>query len=650
MIARYKSRPLAVPAKSYSRIRRPVHLLHRSLKICPGEYRLFLDGSVFGGLYLKKWLKNRYRERKMQQWMVYQKKADFNRIGETFQIHPVIARLIRNRDVVGDKDIGIYLNGTLADMPDVHKMKDLDLLVDILVEKIKGGKKICIIGDYDVDGVMSSLMLKKAMEAVNAEFDVKIPERIRDGYGLNVRLVEEAKNGNADTILTCDNGIAAIDEIAYAKEQGMTVLVTDHHQVPFAEENGVHTEIHSMADAVVNPHQGACAYPYKELCGAGVVYAVITALYGRMGLPKEKAEDLLEFAAMATVCDVMPLTYVNRILVREGIKRIHNTKNKGMLALMQAAGITPEQVDSYHFGFVLGPCVNATGRLKTAEQALSLFSTEDEKEAGQLASTLVSLNNDRKEMTKQGVEEGKRLIEQGGYENDPVLVLYLPDVHESIAGLIAGRIRESYARPVFVLTKGEGTVKGSGRSTEAYSMYEEMCRCSELFTRFGGHPMAAGLSLPEENVDQFRKKINELCPYSVEEISSKIHIDMQMPAEYASTDMIHQFDVMAPFGNKNPKPVFVERDFKMERMDILGKNRNVLRLGLRSAKGNPVSAVYFGDIPRLERYFADKFGEDSILCAKQGKENPITFSMVYQLRLDTYRDNENVQLEMKYYR
>lgn len=586
----------------------------------------------------------------MQQWMVYQKKADFQGIGEKFHIHPVIARLIRNRDVVGEEEIGLFLHGTLKDLPDAHQMKDLDLLVDILVEKIKNHKKICVIGDYDVDGVMSSFMLRQALFMAHADFDVKIPERIRDGYGLNVRLVEEAKKEQTDTILTCDNGIAAIEEIAYAKEQGMTVLVTDHHQVPFTEENGRKTERKSMADAVVNPHQNGCAYPYKELCGAGVVYAVVTALYERLGLPEEKANELLEFAAMATVCDVMPLTGVNRILVKEGIKRIHNTKNTGMQALIQAAGITPEQIDTYHFGFVLGPCVNATGRLKTAEQALELFSTEDKEEADRLAATLVSLNNERKEMTKQGVEEGKRLVESGGCEKDAVLVLYLPDVHESIAGLIAGRIREEYARPVFVLTKGEEGVKGSGRSTEVYSMYEQMCRCGELFTRFGGHPMAAGLSLPEENVTRFRERINELCPYSLEEISSKIHIDMQMPAEYANTDMVHQFDIMAPFGNGNPKPVFVERDFKIDRMSILGKNQNVLRLNLRSAKGNPVSAVYFGDIPRFERYLADKFGEENLLRAKQGRENTILFSMVYQLKIDTYRENENVQLEMKYYR
>ena len=585
----------------------------------------------------------------MEQWMVYQKKADFAKTGEKFHIHPVVARLIRNRDVTGDEEISLFLNGTLSDLPDAHCMKDLDLLVDILLEKIRGNKKIRVIGDYDVDGVMSSFMLKEVLHKAGADFDVKIPERIRDGYGLNVRLVEEAMHDGVDTILTCDNGISAMEEIAYAKGQGLTVLVTDHHQIPFKEENGVRTEIRSMADAIVNPHQEVCGYPFKELCGAGVVYALACVMYERLGLSGEET-DLLEFAAMATVCDVMPLTGVNRILVKEGIKRIHNTKNTGMKALIETAGLAPEQIDAWHFGFVLGPCINAMGRLETAEQALALFSSGDEESASQTAEDLVLKNNERKEMTKQGVEEGIRLVESGGYENDPVLVLYLPDVHESIAGLIAGRVRERYARPVFVLTKGEGCVKGSGRSTEVYSMYEQMCRCSELLTRFGGHPMAAGMSLPEENVELFRKKMNELCPYSVEEISSRVHIDMQMPPEYADIQLLRQFEILAPFGTGNPKPLFVDRGFRIERMRVLGKKQNVLRLNLKSAQGNPLQAVYFGDIPAFEQYLSDRFGEEQVLSAKQGRENNIIFSMVYQLREDTYKNNESIQLDMKYYR
>lgn len=586
----------------------------------------------------------------MEQWMVYQKKDDFNRIAEKYGIDPVVARLLTNRGVTGDEKIRLFLQGGLYDLPDIHCMKDIDLLVDILVRKIKEHKKIRIIGDYDVDGVMSSFILYEALTLAGADFDVEIPERIRDGYGLNVRLVEKALNDGVDTILTCDNGISALDEIAFAKGQGLTVLVTDHHQIPFTETDGIRTERKSAADVIVNPHQRDCEYPYKDLCGAGVVYAVVTAFYERLGFSGDEVEKLLEFVAMATVCDVMPLTYVNRILVKEGLKRIHHTKNTGMRALIQAAGLEPKDIEAWHFGFVLGPCINATGRLETAKQALALFAEKEEKSAGEIAADLIALNNERKDMTKQGVEEGKRLVESGGYNDDPVLVLYLPDVHESIAGLIAGRIREQYARPVFVLTKGEGCVKGSGRSTESYSMYEQMCRCSELLTCFGGHPMAAGMSLPEENVDTFQKRINELCPYSIEEISARIHIDMQMPPEYADVALVRQFDTLAPFGTGNPKPLFVDRDFKLIRMRIFGKNKNVLRMTLCTARGNLVEAVYFGETGAFEQYLTEKFGENQVLCAKQGRENMITFSMVYQIRIDNWQNNENIQLEMKYYR
>lgn len=586
----------------------------------------------------------------MEQWMVYQKKDDFNRIAEKYGIDPVVARLLTNRGVTGDEKIRLFLQGGLYDLPDVHCMKDIDLLVDILVRKIKAHKKIRVIGDYDVDGVMSSFILHEALTLAGADFDVEIPERIRDGYGLNVRLVEKALNDGVDTILTCDNGISALDEIAFAKGQGLTVLVTDHHQIPFTETDGIRTERKSAADVIVNPHQRDCEYPYKDLCGAGVVYAVVTALYERLGFSGDEVEKLLEFVAMATVCDVMPLTYVNRILVKEGLKRIHHTKNTGMRALIQAAGLEPKDIEAWHFGFVLGPCINATGRLETAKQALALFAEKEEKSAGEIAADLIALNNERKDMTKQGVEEGKRLVESGGYNDDPVLVLYLPDVHESIAGLIAGRIREQYARPVFVLTKGEGCVKGSGRSTESYSMYEQMCRCSELLTCFGGHPMAAGMSLPEENVDTFQKRINELCPYSIEKISARIHIDMQMPPEYADVALVRQFDTLAPFGTGNPKPLFVDRDFKLIRMRIFGKNKNVLRMTLCTARGNLAEAVYFGEIGAFEQYLTEKFGENQVLCAKQGRENMITFSMVYQIRIDNWQNNENIQLEMKYYR
>ena len=408
----------------------------------------------------------------MRQWMVAAKKADFYVIAEKFHVDPVVARIIRNREVIGEKNIRIYLGGNLSDLSDPHQMKDMDRLVEILAQKIRKQVHIRIIGDYDVDGVTSSHLFLTALRRVGAKVDVVIPHRIQDGYGLSLHLLQQAKEDGVDTILTCDNGIAAIDEIAWAKAQKMTVLVTDHHAVPFEEHEGRRTEKKSLADAVVNPHQQDCGYPYKELCGAGVAWNVIRVLYENYDMDKREAEDLLDFVAMATVCDVMSLTGENRILVKEGLKRIRHTKNIGLQALMQACNVQPENISAYHFGYVLGPCVNATGRLDTARHALRLFETGQETEAEEIARDLVDLNQEREEVTLQGVEMAKKLCEEGGYENDPVLVLFLPDVHESIAGLIAGRIREMYNRPVFVLTRGEEGVKGSGRSTENYSMYE----------------------------------------------------------------------------------------------------------------------------------------------------------------------------------
>ena len=586
----------------------------------------------------------------MQKWMVAAKKADFKAIGEKFQIDQVVARIIRNRDVVGEENIRIFLEGGLSDLPDAHQMKDMKKLTEMLAEKIRNHRKIRIIGDYDVDGVTSSHLFLTALKRVGADVDVVIPLRIYDGYGLSIHLLEEAVAEGVDTILTCDNGIAALEEIRWAKEKRLTVLVTDHHAIPFEEKDGNRVEKESMADAVVNPHQSACPYPYKELCGAGVAWHVITVLYELFDIPKEEAEELLDFVALGTVCDVMSLTGVNRILVKEGLKRIKTTGNKGLRALMAACGIAPQDVSAYHFGFVLGPCVNATGRLDTARRALRLFETEDEQEAEIIADELVELNQERKELTRQGVEEAKRICGESGYEKDPVLVLFLPDVHESIAGLVAGKIREIYERPVFVLTRGEEGAKGSGRSTEAYSMYENMCACRDLFTKFGGHPMAAGLSLPEENIDLFRKRINETCPLTVEEVCPVIHIDMALPVGYATTELVHQFSLLAPFGKDNPSPLFADRNLSVKRMWVLGKNKNVLRMTMEPEGGQPVSVIYFGDIQAFQDYIVQQYGAKELEYALHGQKNEIRLSIVYSPKIDDYQGNENLQLEMKCYR
>ena len=582
--------------------------------------------------------------------MVINKGADFKGIGNKFHIDPVTARIIRNREVIRDEEIHSFLAGTLQELPDVHLMQDLDLLVELLDQKINEKAKIRIIGDYDIDGVMSSYILYRALTRCGAQVDVAIPNRITDGYGLNRNLITEALECGVDTILTCDNGIAAIEEIAYAKEAGMTVLVTDHHEIPFKDVDGERIYMRSEADAIGNPHQKTCTFPYKDLCGAGVAWAVIVALYEKNNIEQREVEDLLEFVAFATVGDIMSLTGLNRILVKEGLKRIHHTTNIGMRALVSQCGLLPEQIDTYHFGFVLGPCINAAGRLDTARRALRLFISESPEEAAEIADELVVLNEERKEMTRQGVEEAKQLVEEGGYEKDPVLILYLPDVHESIAGIIAGRIREYYYRPTFILTKAEDGVKGSGRSTEEYSMYEQMCKCSNLLTKFGGHPMAAGLSLPEENVEIFRKQMNENCPFRAEEIVQTIHIDVPMPVDYVTNALVEEFSILAPFGKDNPKPVFADRNLKISRMWIVGKNQNVLRMTLISKQGRPLSAIYFGDIEAMRTYLVEQYGIQEVEKAFHGRENNMQISIVYSPKINTYKDSETLQFEIQYYR
>lgn len=585
----------------------------------------------------------------MQQWLLMNKKADFKAIGEKFQIDQVTARIIRNRELIEDEDIRRFLSGGIGDLYNPHLLKDGEKLVEILVEKIKRQKAIRIIGDYDIDGVMATYVLKTALERCKANVSIQIPDRIHDGYGLNLKLIEKAKEDGIDTILTCDNGIAAMEEIAYAKALGMTVLVTDHHEIPFVEVDGVRTYKESQANAIVNPHQQECAYPYKYLCGAAVAWKVVCLLYERLEIDFSEAEELLENVAFATVGDIMPLTDENRILVKEGIKRIRKTKNIGMKALIGQCGIEANQIDAFHFGFVLGPCINASGRLDTAKRALELFFQTNPAYAMQIANELVVLNEERKELTKEGVEAAVRFYEENGCEKDDVLVIYLPDVHESIAGIIAGRIREKYYKPTFVLTKGEDGVKGSGRSTEEYSMYEEMCKCQDLFTKFGGHPMAAGLSLPEENVAIFREKINALSELSEMDKKQKVRIDVPMPMDYVTMDLVREFGMLAPFGKENTKPVFADKQVGVKRMWIMGKNKNVLKLSLVTAHGTPVTGIYFGDIEAFFDYAKEKFGEDALDAAFSGKTNNIELSVVYYPKINSFRGMDELQFEIQYY-
>ena len=584
----------------------------------------------------------------MEKWFVINKGADFAGIAKRFGISPVTARLIRNREVMGDEAIARYLKGGIGELYDPHLLLDSDRLTDILVQKISEQKKIRVIGDYDIDGVMSTYILYKGITRCGGSVDFQIPDRMKDGYGINDHLIEQADEAGIDTIITCDNGIAAIGEIAHAKSLGMTVLVTDHHEIPYTEERGERHYKRSEADAIVNPKQMECTYPYKNLCGAAVAWKVIQILYEKCDIAVEKSYDFLENVAFATVGDVMDLTDENRILVREGLKRIHTTMNPGMRALILQNKLEPEQISSYHFGFVLGPCINASGRLETAKIALNLFLQEDVKKASEIAAELVDLNAQRKDMTAEGVELAMQQVEEGN-TGEKVLVVYLPDVHESLAGIIAGRIREACHKPTFVLTKSEDGVKGSGRSIEAYSMYEELCKCQELFTKFGGHPMAAGLSLPEANVEIFREKINACCGLTEEDFIPKIKIDIPMPVDYPDIPLVNELLLLEPFGKANVKPQFADKNLGIDRAVVVGKNQNVLKLTLKTERGKSISAVYFGDVEEFREYYGRKYGENEVQQAFLGRTNGIRMSVVYYPEINRYQGNESIQIVIKNY-
>ena len=586
----------------------------------------------------------------IQQWLVINKKADFKGIGEKFHIDQVTARIIRNREILEEEEIRQFLYGGLEDLHDPHLLKDGEKIAEILYQKIQSGMHIRVIGDYDIDGVMATFILMTALRRCKAVVSMQIPDRIHDGYGLNRSLIERAKEDGVDTIITCDNGIAAIDEIAYAKELGMTVLVTDHHEIPYEETQGRRIYKRSVADAIVNPHQNECMYPYKELCGAAVAWKVVCLLYEKYNISKIETEVFLENVAFATVGDIMSLTGENRILVKEGLNRIRHTSNIGMQALIAQNGLEPAQIDAFHFGFVLGPCINASGRLDTAKRALELFFQTEPQMAAQIANELVILNQERKELTLEGVEKAILFCEERDCQKDRVLVVYLPEVHESIAGIIAGRIREKYHKPVFVLTKTEDGVKGSGRSIEEYSMYEELCKVQHLFTRFGGHPMAAGLSMPEENVDVFRTQLNEVCTLTENDLVEKVRIDVPMPMEYVTLDLVREFSILAPFGKENTKPIFADREIRVKRMWIIGKNRNVLRLSLVTKNGMSVSGIYFGEIDMFIKYVEDKFGEVQVQAAFDGKENNFELSLVYFPKINSFRGMEELQFEIQLYK
>lgn len=527
-------------------------------------------------------------------WMVYAKKADFKQIASEYGIDQVLARIIRNRDICGSKDIDMYLNGNLNDIHNPHSMKDADKFVDIITKKIEEHKPVRIIGDYDIDGICSIYILFCGLKAAGADVDYVVPHRINDGYGINEHLIDNAINEGIDTIVTCDNGIAAYNQVRYAKDNGITMIVTDHHDVPFEIKDDKKVYIVPPADAVINPKQADCDYPFKLLCGAGVAYKLISLLYDRLGFDKKELEDYIEFMAIATVGDIVDLIDENRIVVKYGLKHIAHTKNTGLRALIEECQLDINNISSYHIGFVIGPCLNASGRLDTARQAIELMLCKDNEKAHNMAKELIALNNERKSMTEQETQKAIELVENTGLLKDRVLVIYLKDCHESIAGIIAGRIKERYYRPTFVITNAEDGAKGSGRSIEGYNMYEEINKCKNVLTKYGGHPMAAGLSLETADIDVFRKMLNDNATLDDSDLIPKTWIDVPMPVGYASMGLVGQLKLLEPFGKGNEKPVFADRDLYVKTASIIGKNRNVLKMQLETKEGYIVQAVQFG--------------------------------------------------------
>ncbi|MCI8542699.1 MAG: single-stranded-DNA-specific exonuclease RecJ [Lachnospiraceae bacterium] len=587
----------------------------------------------------------------MEKWYVAAKKADFNEWAEEFHISPVVARVLRNRDLTEKDQVRRFLYGKLEDCYSPWLLKDMDRAVEHILAAIDEGIRIRVIGDYDVDGVCASYILTKGLGILGAKVDTAIPHRIHDGYGLNDNLIEIARQDGIGMIVTCDNGIAAAPQIALANSYGIRVIVTDHHEVPFVtEQDGVRREQLPPALAVIDPKQEQCRYPFPGICGGTVAYKLIAALAEKTGDGnlREAMEELLEFVALSTVCDVMELKNENRILVKEGLRRLKNTRNQGLKALIEVNGIEPERLSAYHLGFVIGPCLNATGRLDTAKRALELLQSATKTEAMSAARELKELNDSRKNLTLQGVEQAESYLREHHMEQDKVLVIFLPEVHESLAGIIAGRIREKYCHPVFILTRGEEGVKGSGRSVEGYHMYEAMTQVKQYFTKFGGHAMAAGLSMKEGDIGDFRRDLNANCRLGPEDFIPKVHIDVPMPLEYADGKIADELELLEPFGVGNPKPLFAQKNLRFLSGYKMGANKTCARYRVQTESGAQKQLVFFGNLERFAAFLEEKYGPGSEAALYEGRGD-FSLSVVYQLGKNTYRGKTEIQYVMQYY-
>ena len=585
----------------------------------------------------------------MEQWVLLRKGADFEGIGKRFQISPRLACLIRNRDVIGDEAIAQYLNGTIADLYDGMLMKDMDKAVDILREKIAEQKRIRVIGDYDIDGVNATYILLEGLEKLGAEVDSDIPSRMKDGYGLNVELIERAYRDGIDTIITCDNGIAAAGEIAYGKRLGMTIVVTDHHEVPFEEEEDGKNYLLPLADAVIDPKQPGCEYPFKGLCGAAIAYKLVEALWEATGGDAEDLDYLIENVAIATVGDVMELENENRIFVKEGLQMLKRTHSPGLRSLIACTGVDKDRIGAYHIGFVLGPCMNASGRLDTAKRTLDLLRAKTGKEADILAGDLKALNDSLKEMTDIAVEQARQIVDTTKAGQDRVLVLYLPGCHESLAGIVAGRIRERYYRPAIILTDAEEGIKGSGRSIEAYNMYEELSRCKDLLTKFGGHKLAAGMSLAKENIEELRRTLNDNCRLEPKDMAEKVVIDMELPFSCVTEELVEELTLLEPFGKGNTKPVFAARNVELISGRILGKNRNVLKLQVKDSSQTAMEAVCFRGAEQMLSLLEERYGKEAVDLLMKGRGSQMKLSVTYYPDMNEYMGKRTVQIVITHY-
>lgn len=579
-----------------------------------------------------------------EKWLLRNRKVDLKAMSEKYKISQLLCKLMVNRDIIDENIINSYINPVYKYLHSPKTMKDVVIAVDIIKRKIQENKKIRIIGDYDVDGIISVFILYTALKKCGANVDYEIPDRIKDGYGINENIVKVAYDEGVDTIITCDNGISAIDQIQYAKDLGLTVIVTDHHDVPFIEEDGVRTFLSSQADAIINPKQIECEYKFKSICGAGVAFKLMEALYEEIGMDKEECYKLIEFVAIATVCDVVDLIDENRIFVKNGLEMLNNSKNIGINALKKACGLEDKKITVYHLGFVIGPCLNASGRLDSAKKGLELLLMEDDEEAKNLAQEIVDLNDARKNMTKEGVDRAINIIDSTDINNDKILVVYIPDIHESLAGIVAGRVKEQYNKPTIILTKSEEGVKGSARSIEEYNMFEGLLACKELLDKFGGHPMAAGLSLQEDKVDELRIALNNKCELTDEDLTRKIMIDSSLPLEYLNLHLIEELNVLEPFGKGNSKPVFGVRDSKITKAMLLGKDKNVLKLKLLTNNNITIDAMIFNDLENFESKIIEKYGNEELDNLYNKSNNNIPMDFTFYPSINEWNGNKSIQI------